>query len=155
MVYLDASFVVGQWRILNSPTATESEKLATVIKLQAPDQPAGTLLLHEALRNDSPKVRLAAAVLLFKRGDASVLPILEEPLMKSYVITITDESMDIQPGERVNSIAEDPLPMLQKITDPNAAPVLVRLESSADARVQYCAHFALWKMGKETEPPRF
>lgn len=124
--------------ILASPTATEADKLQVVMKLHFISSSDDMDVLRQALKSPLPAVKCAAAASLLEKGDISGLPVLEERLMHSSKITITNEQQVIHSdwlgygeGGPV-SLTFDLSRALGTITDPNALPILTRLMSSAD-----------------------
>ena len=61
------------------------------MKLEYSRSPEAMDLLREALKSPLPSVECAAAACLLERGDISGLPVLEEQLMHSSIITISNE----------------------------------------------------------------
>ena len=142
-------FAKMRTEILTSPTATESDRLQVVMRLNSRNELAVTDVLHEALKNPSAKVRLVAAARLLQQGDSSGLGELEEHLMQSSTFTITNENQVIHSdwlgygqGGPV-SLTFDLGRYLNAVTDPNAEPILTRLTSSADPDVRDGASAAL------------
>ncbi len=138
--------------ILASPTATEADKLQVVMKLQYNRKPEAADVLREALKDPMPAVRFAAAASLLDKDDISGLSLLEERLMQSSTITITNEHQVIHSdwlgygeGGPV-SLTFNLSPALGAITDPGAVPILTRLTSSADPGTRYGATQALDNM---------
>jgi hypothetical protein len=124
--------------ILTSPTATEADKLQVVMKLQYNHSPETMDVLRQALNDPLPIVKFAAAASLLEKGDIRGLPVLEERLMHSSTITITNENQVIHSdwlgygeGGPV-SLTFNLSRALGNITEPNAVPILTRLMSSAD-----------------------
>jgi hypothetical protein len=146
----DASvFAKTRKELLTSPTSTEADRLQVVMKLYSRNGTAAIDVLHEALKNPSAKVRLVAAARLLQQGDSSGLAELEEHLMQSSTFTITNENQVIHSdwlgygqGGPV-SLTFDLGRFLNAVTDPNAAPILTRLTSSADPDVRDGASAAL------------
>jgi hypothetical protein len=135
--------------ILASSTATEADKLQVVMKLQYDHSPDSMDVLRQALESPFPAVKLAAAASLLQNGDTSGLPQLEEHLMHSSTITITNEHQVIHSdwlgygeGGPV-SLTFDLSRALGTITDSNASPTLTRLISSDDPNARAGAAQAL------------
>jgi len=124
--------------ILASTTASEADKLQVVMKLHYNRSPDAMDVLRQALKSPLLAVKSAAAASLLENGDISGLPVLEERLMHSSTITITNERQVIHSdwlgyGEGgPESLTFDLSRVLVTITDPNALPILTRLMSSAD-----------------------
>ena len=128
--------------ILTSPTATESDQLQVVMKLQYRRSPDDVDVLRQALKSPFPSVQQVAAAILLQRGDTSGLPVLEQPLMHSSRITITNPHQVIHhdwlgygEGGPV-SLTFNPGRLLCTITDPAFLPILTRLMSSTDPETQ-------------------
>jgi hypothetical protein len=131
-------FAETRKEILASPTATEADKLQVVMKLGYNRSPDAMDVLGQALKSPLPAVKFAAAASLLEKGDINGLPVLEERLMHSSTITITNEHQVIHSdwlgygeGGPV-SLTFNLSRALGNITDPNAQPILTRLMSSAD-----------------------
>lgn len=131
-------FAETQKEILLSPTATEADKLQVVMEMRYIRTLDQVGVLRQALKSPFPNVKCAAAATLLIGGDISGLPVLEETLMHSSTITITNEHQVIHsdwlgygeggPISRTYDLAR----VLRSITDQNALPILMRLTSSTD-----------------------
>lgn len=124
--------------ILASPTATEADKLQVVMKVQYTRRPEAMDVLRQALKSPLSAVKFAAAASLLQKGDISGLPVLEEQLMQSSTITITNEHQVVHSdwlgygeGGPV-SLTFNLSRALRDIADPSAVPILTRLMSSSD-----------------------
>lgn len=134
--------------ILISPTATEADKLQVVME-QYNRSPETMDVLRQALDCPLPAVKFAAAASLLEKSDSSGLSVLEERLMRSATITITNEHQVIHSdwlgygeGGPV-SLTFNLSQALGAITDPNAQPILTRLMASSDPDVRNAAAQAL------------
>jgi hypothetical protein len=132
------AFRETRMEILASPTATEADKLHVVMKMQYTRAPEAMDVLRQALKSPLSAVKFAAAASLLEKGDISGLSVLEERLMQSSSVTITNEHQVIHSdwlgygeGGPV-SLTFNLSRALGDITDPSAAPILTRLMSSAD-----------------------
>lgn len=130
-------FVVEEKQILDSPTATEREKIGALFSTQWDKPELG--VIRDALKDQSMKVRFFAAVILLEQRDGSGLSELESSLMHSAKVPIFDDDT-VKSGQTSDySVSLN----LEYITDKNAAPILTRLELSDDAEVRGAAHLAL------------
>ena len=134
-------FVVQEKQILDSPTATEREKLGALFSTRWDKPELG--IIRDALKDKSTKVRFFAAVILLEQRDGSGLIELEPSLMHSAKVPVFDD--DSFMSGRTSDY--DASLNLEYITDINAAPILTRLELSDDAEVRNAAHLALGRMG--------
>jgi len=138
--------------ILLSPTATESDQLQVVMEMRYIRTPDQVDVLRQALKSPFPAVKCAAAATLLIDGDISGLPVLEETLMHTSTITITNKQQVIHsdwlgygeggPVSRTYDLGR----VLVSITDPNAQPILTHLTASTDPDVRSGATKALENM---------
>jgi len=134
-------FVLKEKQILESPTATEREKILALFSTSWDKKELG--LIRNALKDQSTKVRFFAAVILLEQRDGSGLIELEPSLMHSAKVPVFDDD-SVGSGQTRDY---DASLNLEHITDFNAAPILTRLELSDDAEVRHAAHLALGRMG--------
>ena len=134
-------FILREKQILDSPTATEREKIRALFSTQWDKPELG--IIRDALKDKSTKVRFFAAVILLEQRDGSGLIELEPSLMHSAKVPVFDDDT-VMSGKTMDYNASW---NLEYITDTNAAPILTRLELSDDAEVRNAAHLALGRMG--------
>jgi hypothetical protein len=134
-------FVLKEKQILDSPTATEQEKIYALFSTEWDKPELG--IIRNALKDKSAKVRFFAAVILLEQRDGGGLIELEPSLMHSAKVPVFDEDT-VRSG--ITSDYDASL-NLEYITDTNAAPILTRLELSDDVEVRNAAHLALGRMG--------
>jgi hypothetical protein len=134
-------FVVKEKKILDSPTATEQEKVYALFSTQWDKPELG--VIRDALKDKSTKVRYFAAVILLEQRDGSGLIELEPSLMHSAKLPVFDDDT-VRSGMTHDYNASW---NLEYITDTNATPILRKLELSDDADVRNAAHLALGRMG--------
>jgi len=134
-------FVVQEKQILDSPTATEREKIGALFSTQWDKPELG--IIRNALKDKSTKVRFFAAVILLEQRDGSGLIELEPSLMHSAKVPVFDDDSYMSGRTEDYNASWN----LGYITDINAAPILTRLELSDDGEVRNAAHLALGRMG--------
>jgi hypothetical protein len=132
---------------LDSPAATLPERFAALQRLESRHSPAELELLRRAAREQPTPVNLLAASHLLGRDDAFALPMLEPTLMQTSYLTCGSQPANWGPGT-VSISSETGFKYnitfsLRAVTDPQVAPILIRLMDSPNVETRRGAAAAL------------